>query len=948
MTQSSADRPSQREWIERDERVVDSLPCAIALHDAQGNFVWGNRRALELLGPPGRRRRLLSIDRTPMAEAQDPVGRVLVSEQPVRGEVIGLQTDGSDAVTWVQVDAQPQFDAAGELDRVVASFTDITPRFEAEQALRVQKEGEQRFRTLAESLPEFIVRYDLDGRPNYRNSAVVRLQEALASAAGKSVPLRARQYFDAATQQQYHQALTRVLATGEPQEIEGVLVDTAERKHFHSMRFVPERDDDGHIIGVLTAGRDITEHRLAIEQLDRHKHHLEDLVATRTQELALARDAAVAATQAKSQFLANMSHEIRTPMNAIIGMSYLALQSGLDARQKNYVLKVHHAAESLLGIINDILDFSKIEAGRMDLEHTEFDLGDVLDRLATLVGVAAEDKGLELLFDLPPDLPTHLMGDPLRLGQVLLNLAGNATKFTDRGEVVVAIRPVSPVTETVRLRFEVRDSGIGIDPGAKERLFEPFSQADTSTSRRFGGTGLGLTISSRIVRLMGGALEVDSALGHGSRFHFELTLPVRQGAGAREASLKAHALEGMRVLIADDNRSAREILCEMVRAMGMRVDAAVDGDEAVRRIVREDTSGDPYQVAIIDWRMPGITGVDAVERLSGARLHHEPPMVLMMSAYSRDDLLNELATRRMAVAATLTKPITPSSLFDACATAMSLDHGLSTRGELREVSQQNDRSRIAGSRLLLVEDNVINQEIACELLGAAGVEVHVAADGLEALRALDHQHFDGVLMDCQLPVLDGYETTRAMRRDPRWRDLPVIAMTANAMAGDKAKVLAAGMNDHVAKPINVADLFATLARWVRPASTQVLAPSAEGSGELAGAVALDATTALQNLGGSRSLYVRLLHMLLTQHAHFGAQFRAALDAQDAPVALRLAHDMKSVAGTLGAHELSRAAGTLEEACRRQAGRARMNSLLQDLEIQLALVLDSIRSLRPEA
>jgi PAS domain S-box-containing protein len=716
----------------------------------------------------------------------------------------------------------------------------------------------------------------------------------------------------------------------------------------HTMK-IPILDVRGEPKFLLGISRDITQQKRADEELQRHREHLEDMILERTAELVVAKEQADAANQAKSDFLANMSHEIRTPMSAILGMSYLALQSGLDPHQLNYVQKVHGAAESLLGIINDILDFSKIEAGKLDIESIPFNLGDVMDGLGSLVGVSAEEKGLELLFDEPPQLPSALVGDPSRLRQVLLNLGYNAVKFTERGEVVIAIDELERTATSVRLRFEVRDTGIGMTTDTRQRLFQPFSQADVSTSRRYGGTGLGLAISRQLVRLMGGEIEVDSTPCVGSRFHFSLPFDLQAGHPAL-IPLYQEGLRGSRVLIVDDNASAREILAEMSAALGLHPDTAVNGQDALRMVALADAMDAPYQVVLLDWKMPELDGVECAQLLAGREPgRHPTPTVLMLTAFSRDDVLRRLAERQVTVGALLIKPVTPSTLFDACSGVLGLAVRRPTRAFKREEAVLGHQARLRNAHLLLVEDNAINREIALTVLSRAGIVVSVARDGQEALDMLERHAFDGVLMDCQMPVMDGYAATRTLRRQPRWRDLPVIAMTANAMVGDRDKALAAGMNDHIAKPINVDEMFATLARWIRPAAAEARAPSAIAGDDrrpdpLAGLTGVDSRAGVAAMMGDAALYLHLLKMFRDREADFADRFRAARAQGATTTAMRMAHDLKSVTGSLAVLAVHEVAGRLELACLEGVDEAAIDALVQAVARPLGPVIAQLKML----
>ncbi len=660
----------------------------------------------------------------------------------------------------------------------------------------------------------------------------------------------------------------------------------------------------------------------------RHLCMVEDITEQRRVEQSLleAKEAAEQASRSKSAFVANMSHEVRTPMNAVLGFLDILAGSGLDEQQGVLVDKVQKSSRALLRILNDILDFSKLDAGAVDLELAPFELDDVLHDTTELFALTASSKGLELVLDLPPGLPQHYRGDALRLGQILINLLGNAVKFTDRGSVHLAVRVLDQEAGQTRLRFEVADTGIGLKPEQMERLFHPFVQADNSTTRRFGGTGLGLTIAKRLVELMDGEIGVRSEPGQGATFWFTVRLAAVEGQALTPATLRPE-----RVLLVDDHDSVREILGRMMRSWGFSVDAVADAPAALRRLRQSEQDDSHYSLLVLDWSMPGHDGLWLLRQLhqmTAAQQMQRTPAVLMVTAYDRLALVRAAADGPVLPDAVLSKPVTASHLFNTVLELQQRGFVRLPAVEAAAFDPYLQAEPIRGAELLLVEDNPANQEIALAMLGKMGLNVSVANDGREALQLLSARRHDLVLMDLQMPVMDGFEATEVIRASDWGRDLPIIAMTAAAFADDRRRVLDAGMNDFVSKPVDPQQLLGALLRWLPPRQApaaeplqSVVLPASPPQTLPVQLEGFELAQTLERLGQDQSLLLLVMRQFLHDFDpdDWAGEFDAACREVQPLTAQRLAHTLKGVAANLGATRLQAAAAALEVELKAQPG-----------------------------
>ena len=914
------------------ENILENSPDAIGIVDRHGRFIKWNLMAARIFGftqedLQGRSAFDLYADAVEMAA----VLADLRAEGVVRRREVSMRTKGGDTVP-LEMSIGLLKDSRGRNLGSICVARDLSDLKRAMAAIKAANEGLER------EIAERQKAENAAKRENARLSAMISgMEEGVVFADAQNTVVEVNEYLCALTGKNRSDLLGGTVG-----ELEFGPIGDEVLGMIESFRLNPL--SKAIVTQKAVRGLEAIVRVQPIYMDARYEGVLVNLI--NVTDLVAARRRAEAADLAKSEFLANMSHEIRTPMNAIVGLSHLALKTGLTPKQFDYLNKIQASAHNLLGVLNDILDSSKIEAGKIEIESVSFHLEQVLTGVSNVVSLKAEDKGLEFHFLIAPDVPLALVGDPLRLGQVLINLASNAVKFTQTGDITVSVALASQEADRVRLRFFVRDTGIGMTPEQKEKLFRPFTQADGSMTRKYGGTGLGLAISKRLVELMGGEIEVESAPGVGSTFAFSLALGL-QKEDRTDRNVVPVNLRGLRVLVADDNRTAREILKAMLEEMGFEVSMAASGQAVMDELEQLEHV---YDLALLDWRMPGLDGIETARRIKNHPHLQQIPKVFLITAHSNEALMQE--ARNLGLEGFLVKPINYSMMFDAVMEAFGQQRGYAAGPLIQPKPETDAAALLRGVRVLLVEDNEINRQVAQEILEGAGMIVETAEHGIRAveLLAVEAARFDVVLMDLQMPEMDGYEATRAIRKDLRHGDLPIIAMTAHALKTERQKCLDAGMNDYVPKPIDPGFLFSTLARWTgkRPDLTSSVsaapAPGAPVHPDLPESLpGIDITSVLKRLMGNRKLCTDLLAEFAEKYAGVAEHIRQALARGDTKLALLTAHTVKGVAGNLSALAVVAAAKEVEDAIHRGVGPSAA-ACLDELDGAMHLVVEAVQCL----
>jgi PAS domain S-box-containing protein len=960
LSRDMTERKQAEEELKKLSTAVEQSPASVVITDPEGTIEYVNSKFCEVTGYSveeaiGLNPRILKSGQTP-PEVYQELWKAVTAGEDWRGELINKKKNGT--LYWESVSISPITTGDGSIQFYLAVKQDITEAKQMEKSIR---EKEARFRGYFEHSQ---VGMAVTSPTKGWIEANEQLQKMFGYTLDELHQMTWAEITHPDDLEEDAKQFERMLAG----EIDNYTLDKRFiRKDgeivYANLTVACIRAETGDVLRVLASFQDITERQKMdhdlherIKELDEAQSAMLNMMEDLDEEKARAEEA----TRTKSDFLANMSHEIRTPMNAVIGMAHLALKTELTPKQQDYLSKIQSAANSLLGIINDILDFSKIEAGKLDMETVEFDLLETMDNVANVITVKAQEReNLEVLFYLDSQVPNFLVGDSLRLNQILVNLGNNAVKFTEEGEIVLSVTVNEKSDDNVTLQFSVRDTGIGMTAEQQGKLFQAFSQADTSTTRKYGGTGLGLTISKRLVNMMGGEIWIESESGQGTTFHFTADFGLAKET-VKKRFEPSPDLRGLKVLVVDDNATSREILQDILESFSFEVYLSASGKESLEEIERADNNK-PFELVIMDWKMPGMDGIEASRRIKSHQKLTKIPAIVLVTAYGREEVMRQ--ADEIGLEGFLLKPVNSSVLFDAIMQALGKEAQVVSQAGRQKEQGAEELNALSGARVLLVEDNEINQQVAQEILQGAGIIVTVANNGQEGVDAARQNQYDAILMDIQMPVMDGYAATQAIRNfKSEIRNVPILAMTAHAMAGDEQKSLDAGMNGHVTKPIDPDQLFGALQKWIKPivgrASAQVppvpdarpeSVQTAMDAEELPESLpGFDLAAGLSRLGGNKKLYRKLLLDFGAKYTGVAAELGAALEAKDLKQAHSLVHNLKGLAGNLEATGLQSAAIEMEklvkDASPEASSEEQLNQKYMDLENAINNALASVWTL----
>jgi PAS domain S-box-containing protein len=933
------DRKAAEKELRKLSKAVEQSPASVVITDLFGTIEYVNPVFTTVTGytfeeAVGQNPRVLKSDHHP-PEFYEDLWTTICNKEIWYGEMVNKKKDGS--LFWESVSISPILNNSGEITQFLAVKNDITAKKEAEQALA---DHERMLTTLVSTIPGTVYRCLMD--EHYTMMYITDEVEQLSGYPSSDFIQNVVRSYASLIHPDHINLVSEVVQsavnTNQVFTIEYQIINKDKKAVWVYEKGRVEYDDTSspaYLIGTI------------IDISDRKKME---------EELEQAKEKAEAATRAKSDFLANMSHEIRTPINAIIGMSHLALKTKLTNKQHDYITKIDLSGKSLLGIINDILDFSKIEAGKLDMEIIDFDLNNVMRNLSSMISVKAQEKSLELVFNLSPDVPTQLKGDALRLGQILLNLTNNAVKFTEKGEVVVSVQPIEIDKKRALLKFSVQDTGIGMSETQQKMLFQSFHQADTSMSRRFGGSGLGLAISKNLTEMMGGKIGVISETGKGSTFFFTAQFGRHEKALQKEFVIP-ELFNGLKVLVVDDNHTFCFTMKRYLEDFGFIVVTTNSGIKAIQIIKNTiDNNVKQFDLMFLDWQMPEMNGIDTFKQIHKQFNQKNIPKIILITGFGREDIMKQ--ANDIPLDGFLLKPVTQSLLFDAIMESFGMD-------VMRENNQQLIKSliperfdTIRGAKILVVEDNELNQQVVKELLEGEGFFVSIANNGqiaLEKMReAIKNQMFDVVLMDLQMPVMDGYTTTQEIHKENHFQDIPIIAMTADAMSGVREKTADVGMDDYLTKPIDPAALFNVLMKWIKPGKRhlpegfkQLKEDAIKNDEPLPDLQGIDVHNGVMRVGGCVQRYKQLLKKFVNNYSDADIKIRQAYDIDDNETAVRLAHTLKGLSGNIGALDLHQHAKRVEF-CLKEGNINQTQIALQNLKTSIQQTCQVLKPVLDEA